>query len=104
VSTNFVVTVNAVNDAPTLTGIANQTITVNTSTGPLSFTIGDEDTAVGSLTLGRNSSNPALVPTNNIVFGGGGPSRTVTVSPASNQTGSATITVMVGDGQYVVST
>jgi len=103
-STNFVLTVNAVNDAPTLSGIANQTISINGTAGPLSFTVGDVDTAVGSLSLSKDSSNPTLVPLSGIVFGGSGASRTVTVTPVSGQSGSATITVGVSDGQYTTST
>ena len=45
-----------------------------------------------------SSSNTTLVPTANIVFGGSGASRTVTVTPAANQSGTATITVTVTDG------
>src|SRR5207248_1132583 len=44
-----------------------------------------------------SSSNLALVPNANIVFGGAGGNRTVTVTPAANQTGTATITVTVTD-------
>ena len=100
VSTNFVVTVSAVNDAPTITGIANQTINVGATTGPLAFTIGDVDTAVGSLTVSTNSSNLTLVPLGNIVLGGNGASRTVTVTPAAGQSGMATITASVSDGSF----
>ena len=104
ISTNFVVTVNAVNDAPTISGIANQTIGVNSTNGPLSFTVGDVETAAGSLVVSGGSSNPTLVPTNNIAFGGSGASRTVTVIPAVGQTGTATITVVVSDGQLATNT
>jgi hypothetical protein len=92
-----VVTVSAVNDPPTLTGMADQTITVNGTTGPLNFTIGDVDTAVGSLTVNPNSSNLGLVPLGNIVLVGSGTNRTITVTPAAGQTGTATITVSVSD-------
>src|SRR5439155_193483 len=68
------------------------------------FTVGDAESAAGSLTLSKGSSNATLVPTNNIVFGGSGSNRTVTVSPAANQNGTATITVTVSDGQYSAST
>src|SRR5439155_1178564 len=88
VSTSFVLTVNAVNDAPTISSIANQTINVNSSTGPLSFTVGDVDTPVGSLTLRQGSSNETLVRTNNIVFGGSRASRTVTVVVVISDAGS----------------
>jgi hypothetical protein len=52
---------------------------------------------VGSLTVSGSSNNTTLVPNANIVFGGSRANRTVTVTPAANQTGSAT-TVTVSDG------
>lgn len=86
------------NDAPTITNVANQTIDEDTSTGALSFTVGDTETAAGSLTVSGSSSNATLVPDADIVFGGSGASRTVTVTPAANRFGSATITITVSDG------
>jgi glucose/arabinose dehydrogenase len=103
-STSFALTVNAVNDAPTITSIANQTTTVGVAVGPLNFTVGDVETAAASLTVSGGSSNPTLVPVANIGFGGSGASRTVTVTPAAGQTGGATITVTVSDGQLTTST
>jgi VCBS repeat-containing protein len=97
-------TVNPVNDAPTITSIANQTINEDASTSALSFTIGDVETAATSLTVSGNSSNTTLVPTANIVFGGSGASRTVTVTPAAGQSGSANITITVNDGTNSTST
>src|SRR5207244_215135 len=72
--------------------------------GPITFTVGDVDTALASLTVSGSSSNPALVPNGNIVFGGSGANRTVTITPAANQTGVATLTVAVSDGQLSTST
>ena len=97
-------TVNAVNDAPTITSIANQTTTAGTAVGPLAFTVGDVETAAGSLTVSGSSNNPTLVPNGNIVFGGSGANRTVTVTPAAGQSGTATITVTVSDGQLSTPT
>jgi hypothetical protein len=95
----FTVTVNAVNDAPTVTQIGNQTIDEDTSTGPLAFTVGDVETAAGSLTVTGSSDSPTLIPNANVVIGGSGASRTVTVTPAANQFGGpATITITVNDG------
>jgi hypothetical protein len=84
---------------PTITAITNRSINVNTTTGPIAFTIGDDATAVGSLVLTKECSNTNLIPLNNIVFGGSGASRTVTVTPQLNQTGPATLTISVTDGQ-----
>ena len=94
----FVLTVGAVNDVPTISDVANQQSNEDTATGELAVTLGDEETAVADLTLSASSSDQGLVPDANIVLGGSGASRTVTVTPASNQSGSATITLTVSDG------
>ena len=94
----FTVIVNAVNDPPTISDIADQTVSENSNTGALAFTIGDQDSDIASLTVQTSSSNTALVPAGNVAVGGTGASRTITVTPLSNQSGSATITVTVSDG------
>src|SRR6185295_12184510 len=94
-STSFTVTVN---DPPSITAISNQTILKNSAAGPLSFTIGDLETAAGSLNLTAASTNTTLVPVNNVVFGGSASNRTVTVTPAAGQFGTTRITVSVNDG------
>jgi hypothetical protein len=91
------------NAAPTISSIADQSIAANASTGALSFTIGDAETPASSLTVTGSSSNQSLVPNANIVFGGDAASRTVTVTPATNQTGTATITLTVSDGTLATS-
>jgi formylglycine-generating enzyme required for sulfatase activity len=91
------------NSAPTISDIADQTITEGGNTGAIAFTIGDAQTAASSLTLSGSSSNTTLVPNANIVFGGSGANRTVTVTPASSQSGTATITVTVSDGSLTSS-
>ena len=93
-----------VNDAPTISNIANQTIAKNSSTGPIAFTVGDMDNNPGSLTVSATSSNPTLVPACNIRFGGSAANRTVTVTPTRKKVGVATITVTVSDGLATVST
>ncbi|MGH8572725.1 MAG: LamG-like jellyroll fold domain-containing protein, partial [Gammaproteobacteria bacterium] len=77
--------------------IANQTTAVGTAVGPLAFTVGDLETAAGSLTVTSASSNLTLVLAANIALGGSGAARTVTVTPAAGQTGVATITLTVSD-------
>ncbi len=94
----FIVTVNSVNDLPTITDVTNRTINEDANTGALAFTIGDVETPPASLILTGTSSNDFLVPIANIVFGGSGTSRTVTVTPPANRSGTATITVTVSDG------
>ena len=99
----FTITVNAVNDVPTISNVADQMTAGGTAVGPLAVTIGDVETAAASLSLSRTSSNPVLVPLGNIVFGGAGAARTVKVTPAAGQSGSATITLTVSDGSLTAS-
>ena len=91
------------NTAPTIDPIPNQSTPANTAIGPISFGIGDDSPASG-LTLTKGSSNPTLVPTNNIVFGGSDASRTVTITPATGQQGSSIITIFVSDGVNITPT
>jgi hypothetical protein len=97
-SRNFVVVVNPVNDPPVISALTNQTTAMATPVGPILFSIGDLETPVGNLTLAADSSNPALIPTDHIVFGGAGANRTLTLTPLPGETGNATITVTVNDG------
>ena len=89
--------------APTISSISNRTIAANSNTGAVAFTVGDSQTSASSLTLSGNSSNTTLVPLSGIAFGGSGANRTVTVTPAGNQAGSATITLTVSDGILTAS-
>ncbi len=102
-SDTFVLTVLLVNDPPSISSVASQTTSAGVALGPLSVTLGDIDTAAGSLALSAISSNPVLLPVANIALGGSGASRTVTLTPAAAQTGTALITLMVSDGTTTAS-
>ena len=95
---SFGVTVTAVNIAPTITPIANRTISSDTNSGPISFTIGDVETPAASLNLTAASSAPAAIQLTNIMFGGSGSNRTVTVTPTAGSVGLVDVTVTVSDG------
>ncbi len=90
------VTIVGPNNPPTISNIADRSIPMGSNTGPVPFTIGDDEALTG-VTVTGSSSNQALVPNANIVFGGSGVARTVTVSPLAGQSGTATITVTVTD-------
>lgn len=92
------------NAAPTISALTDQLIQQGGTTGAKAFTIGDDTTPAGSLTLSGASSSPSLVPAGNIVFGGSGANRTVTVTPAAGQSGVADITVIVTDGNSASAT
>ena len=84
------------NTPPYISSISNQTIRVTQSVGPLSFTVLDAEDPATSLTLGKTSSNPGVIPPANILLSGSGGSRNVSVT-TSAQAGSSTITIWVID-------
>ncbi len=94
-SINFVLTVNAANTPPTITAIGPQSTNESTATSPIACTIGDAETPPGTLTVAGSSSNTALIPDGNIVFGGSGANRTVVITPATTGSGTSTITITV---------
>jgi endo-1,4-beta-xylanase len=89
---------NTNNTPPTISNITDKTTPENTPAGPFSFTIGDAQTAAAALTVSAVSLNTNLLPTANIVLGGSGASRNLTLTPATNQFGSAAVLLLVGDG------
>jgi hypothetical protein len=90
----------AVNTAPTITAFANRTIPEDTSTGTIPFTIGDAQTASGSLVVTAMSSNPAVVANTpaGLALGGTASARTLAVTPQPDANGYSTISVTVSDG------
>ena len=92
-SDTFVLTVTAVNDVPTISDVTDKTTTEDTPTAALSVhgrRCGDGGGVADAVEAARRT--PTLVPDANIVFGGSGANRTVTITPAANQSGTATIT------------
>jgi Ca2+-binding RTX toxin-like protein len=93
------ITVTAINDAPSVTVAAGGTCGTNDRSGTINLTVGDVESAAATLTLSAASSNPALVPSGNVVFAGGGAARTLTATSVAGRTGTAILTVTVRDGQ-----
>ncbi len=87
----------AANSLPSLSGLSSQTINEDTSTGPIPFTISDAQTPADQLILSAESLDPTLVPDANIFFGGSGANRTVTITPAPNESGTVTIKIKLRD-------
>lgn len=85
------------NDAPTISQIAKQTVLVDNATGALSFTVMDDDDAAANLQVLAVSSDSTLLPSTGLQLSGEGSERTITLTPASNQSGSATVTLTVID-------
>jgi hypothetical protein len=102
-STSFTVTVGG-NTAPTISTIANQTITPGTRVGPLSFTVGDAETAPASLTVTPSLSNSDVVAITGVVLGGTGADRVITLTPKAGAIGTVTVTLRVSDGELNTTT
>lgn len=116
----FDVTVNAINDKPTLSTISSQSIAEDAATGPITFQVADVETPVNLLTQYTYvSSNPGLVPNTVsgapesdgtapgviVTLGANPQDRIVRVIPTKNAFGTTTIVLGVkdqgGDGKAV---
>ncbi|USN54810.1 MAG: cadherin-like domain-containing protein [Candidatus Peribacteria bacterium] len=96
----FVQTVVAVNDAPVISDIANQSTNEDTTESNVAFTISDTETSVAcnATYVTATSSNTSLISNGNITIGGTAPNCTITVVPTANANGTSTITVTLSDG------
>src|SRR5262249_16350825 len=89
-----------INTPPFILNPPNDTaVCPNTPPVNIAFNVGDNQQAAGSLNLSGTSSNPAVITNANIVFGGAGVKRNVTLIPVAGAVGSSTITITIDDGQ-----
>jgi hypothetical protein len=101
-STSFKLTVNAVNDVPTISAIPNQSTKIGQAITGIKFVVTDVETGGTFLSLlnpAPTSSNQALVPNGSIFPSAGGTNRTLSIFPAAGQSGQTLITVTVTDDQ-----
>ena len=85
------------NEPPTITAIDDRVVEFSGNTGPIPFTVGDDNTPPDQLIVRAFSNNPVLVPSTGIVLVGTGANRSIVVAPTAGRTGTATITVTVED-------
>jgi hypothetical protein len=97
------ITILNVDEAPAISDIADQTTNEDTPLGPIAFTVGDQETAAGSLTVSASSSNPTLVMDSDIAISGSGANRMLRITPRPNHSGTAVITLTVSDGALTAS-
>jgi hypothetical protein len=90
------ITIHPVNDPPTISVVADQATSEDGGPIGLNVTVSDVDTSISNVVLSSTSDNPSLA---NVIPSGEASGRTVTLVPAPNQFGSATITLTVSDGQ-----
>ena len=101
------VTVNPVNDAPTVSvvvvGGTSACLSDTAPNGRVALLVGDVDGSLGSLTLTGSSSATKVVANAGLVFGGSNADRSLTVT-GTGAKGNATLTVTVSDGSLTAST
>ncbi len=85
---------------PAISAIPDQYVSLSSRTVQLPFTVSDKEQSPAELQVTSDSSNPDLVGngSTNIVIIGQGADRKVQVIPGAGKSGSATITLTVGDG------
>jgi hypothetical protein len=101
----FNVTVNPVNDPPTLNAISS--VTVDPSVGPKTVSLSGISSGAANenqtITVTAQSSNPTLVLTPTVSYVSPNSTGSLTLTAAAGQVGSATVTVTVSDGQAAIS-
>jgi hypothetical protein len=103
VTRSFSITINSVNDAPTISRIADQIIGESAAPSPIPFAIGDVETPCASLIVTAHSSDPNLLSNESIRLAGAGAARTIALHPTSGKSGKLTLTVTVDDGESSTS-
>ena len=102
-SASIVITDSQPNERPTISEISDLGIPKNSTSPEIAFTIADKETAAGNLTLSASSADKLVIPDANLVLAGSGGNRTITATPAPDQTGTTKITILVSDGSLEAS-
>ncbi|MBL9138490.1 MAG: proprotein convertase P-domain-containing protein [Verrucomicrobiales bacterium] len=97
--------VNAVNDAPTITGLPSTATNVlaGGSLRDIPFTVGDVETAAKELKVTATSSDQSKIPNANLVLSGANENRLISLTSIGVSTGPVVITVTVDDGNKTTS-
>jgi alpha-tubulin suppressor-like RCC1 family protein len=90
-------TVTAVNDAPVIGSISDQTTSEDIATSVIGFTVADNETAGCNMTLRMTSSDQTLVPDEYLLAICSGNEYSIVATPAKDQYGTATISVTIVD-------
>lgn len=90
-----------VNALPVISAIADLTVPEDSPGPQVNFAIADAETPADELSVSAGSSNPTLVPDENLLIEGKDSNRTLTLTLLPDASGEATITVSVSDGLAV---
>lgn len=88
--------------SPTVSGLANQNLALNSSM-PAQLFLAEDDFAEGSLQVTATSNNSALLPSTRITLKGSSPYYTLAATPVEEQIGTTTVTVIASDGNTSTS-
>ena len=84
--------------APVVGALAATTVNQDTKTGPITFTVSD-DQSVDNLVISGSTSDASIVSSYGISFAGTGASRTVTITPEEGASGMVNVSVLARDAQ-----
>ncbi|MGE0583146.1 MAG: hypothetical protein AB7P31_13565 [Steroidobacteraceae bacterium] len=93
----------ATNAAPSITGLADLAFDQDTGAS-LAFTVGDKETPARDLAVSATSSDPTILPAAGLAISGNDATRTLTLTPREDATGTVSIAVTARDGQGAVTT
>ncbi|ETR67992.1 MAG: hypothetical protein OMM_04834 [Candidatus Magnetoglobus multicellularis str. Araruama] len=96
-SGTLALTVTDVNDAPLISTISDQTTIEDLAVGSISLTVSDLEDSADCMDITITSSDTVLIPNDNITYTCTSNTYWLTITPAADQNGQATITVTVRD-------
>ena len=85
---------------PAISPIPAQSVDQNKTLGPLPFTVWDDHVPADKLVVEGSSTDQTLVPWDKILLAGSGSNRSVTITPASNRSGTVKIFLAVSDNHF----
>lgn len=88
----------AANDPPLITPPASLSMAAGSISAALPVVIDDEESGPENLVITAMTSDPGILPLENIILGGSDTARTVTVHPVAWKAGVVTVTLLASDG------
>jgi autotransporter-associated beta strand protein len=86
------------NDPPLITPPASFSMAAGTTSAALPVGLDDEENGTDNLTLTAITSDPGILPLENIILAGSGAERTITITPVAWKAGVVTVTLTASDG------
>ena len=98
ITDSFNVTIQEINDLPTISMISSQKVS-DTAISPITYTINDVETAAENLSVTLLSSNTSILPflPDNILMSGDSVNRTLSLTPVEGAYGTSMLTLVVMD-------